>query len=372
MLNELACADTGKAYSLWHEPLENGRLLDLIHAAVLAANAHNSQPWRFSIYENAIDVRADLDRHIGSFDPFRREMHQSVGCAIENLVQAAAAQGFAAQIETFSGKLPPQADDRLAARVRFVPAAAQDLTLAAAIPKRHTHRGAYDRSRPLAPRLLEELSALFSEPRLRLIFLDGARMAELGKLVVQSTQRIVADSEMAADSANWFRFHSSEVDERRDGLTLGANVPSLLLATASRVFPPSAARANEAWIGSTRMQVRTAATLGLIAVPDVHERALAIEVGRIWQRLHLSLTSRGIAAQPLNQPVECADRERALNLPLQASNALSHFVEDNALQAAFVFRAGYARRPACLSPRRPLAEVIAAASDASAEAMTFR
>jgi len=45
----------------------------------------------------SITVLADRSRHLGSFDPFRREMHLGVGCAIENLMRAASVYGFHAE-----------------------------------------------------------------------------------------------------------------------------------------------------------------------------------------------------------------------------------------------------------------------------------
>jgi hypothetical protein len=83
----------------YREEHESSR--SLINAAVLAANAHNTQPWRFMVADHTISIAADAERHIGSFDPFRREMHQSLGCAIENLMIAARAHGFAHELTLF-------------------------------------------------------------------------------------------------------------------------------------------------------------------------------------------------------------------------------------------------------------------------------
>jgi hypothetical protein len=66
MLHELACADSGEAFHLWRKAIGQSGAADLVHAAVLAANAHNSQPWRFTLSDGMIDVHADLDRHLGS------------------------------------------------------------------------------------------------------------------------------------------------------------------------------------------------------------------------------------------------------------------------------------------------------------------
>lgn len=359
LLDTLACADKGAAFTLWRTPIGVDGMQDLVHAAVLAANAHNSQPWRFSLSDDSIDVHADLARRLGSFDPFLREMHQSLGCAIENLVQAAAARGLEACVEAMPAALP--STDTLAARVRLTPAATRrdrNDDLVRAIAARHTNRSPYDKRRKLPPHLRDELLELATHPQVRLILFDRSEMDPLAELIEHATERIGADDAMATDNSKWFRFHAADVQRRRDGLTLGANAPSALLAAAGRVVAPSATLANKSWVKNTRVQVETAALLGVIAVPDAHERELAIEVGRLWQRAHLLLTARGIAAQPLNQPVEYADRECQLTSKHDARDALSHLIGHDRLQAGFVFRAGYATRQACPSPRRALADVL--------------
>ncbi len=360
MLQELACVDNREEFGLWRERIGRGSLRDLVHAAVLAANAHNAQPWRFALSEGMIEVHADPARHLGSFDPFRREMHQSLGCAIENLAQAARAQGFEARVEAYPAPLPPPRDDTLAARVRLHPGGQENSELFDAIPRRRTNRGAYDTTLSVPEPVTEEMAALVEDLRLRLILLEPRRQAELGELIVQSTRWIVEDGEMSADNARWFRFLYCDVSSR-DGLTLGANMPSRLLAAAARLFPPSDRMANKSWIGNTQTQVTTAGVLGAIVAEDPHERAQAIEVGRLWQRLHLLLTARGLAAQPMNQPLERADRERQLRLEPRADEALGEILGEETLQPAFLFRAGYPTREACLTPRRRLEDVIAGA-----------
>lgn len=77
----------------------------VVHAAILAANAHDTQPWRFQIASDRIDVYADEDRNLGAMDPFRREMHLSLGCALENAVLIARSLGYAADLWTCGGLL---------------------------------------------------------------------------------------------------------------------------------------------------------------------------------------------------------------------------------------------------------------------------
>jgi hypothetical protein len=90
-----------------------------LRAAILAASPHNTQPWLFELSGTTIAVHADRARHLGAFDPFRREMHLGLGCAIENLVLAARAFGSAPTVEPAPGRLEPSPGPEpvLAARI---------------------------------------------------------------------------------------------------------------------------------------------------------------------------------------------------------------------------------------------------------------
>jgi hypothetical protein len=351
----------GPAFEPWNIGREHESWRSLINAAVLAANAHNTQPWRFMVADDTVSIAAETERHIGSFDPFRREMHQSLGCAIENLVVAARAHGFAPQLTLFQGKLSlTKIPDGPAASVRVQPGEQQDVELNRVIPLRHTNRGAYDPGRSVPEAVLEEIrGAVPPEARARLYLFSGKDMAPLAKLIIAATEAIVGDAEMCRDNARWFRFHQRDVDDQRDGLTLDTNVPSPAARFFAKAFPPSPAFADRVWLRDTeQVHLATASLLGVIGVPDAYDRRDALWAGRTWQRLHLILTTHGLDAHPLNQPCEMVDRERQLEKPPRTAEALERIVGDATLQATFVFRAGYGRRPPAMSPRRPIGDVL--------------
>lgn len=79
-------------------PGVSSRMRALVRHATLAASGHNTQPWRFTVRENAIDIRADLTRHLPAVDPHERELWISLGCALETLCVAARADGFATTV----------------------------------------------------------------------------------------------------------------------------------------------------------------------------------------------------------------------------------------------------------------------------------
>jgi hypothetical protein len=96
---------------------------------------------------------------------------------------------------------------------------------------------------------------------------------------------------------------------------------------------------------------------GLIAVSDRYDRKATLAAGRVWQRLHLSATARGLAMQPLNQPIEMIDRERQTGQGDQWAKRIARLTGDE-WQATFSFRAGFASRAAPPSPRRRLKDVV--------------
>lgn len=67
---------------------------ELVRYATLAPSSHNTQCWKFKIEDNAVTILPDLLRRCPSVDPDDHHLFISMGCASENLVQAAKAHGF--------------------------------------------------------------------------------------------------------------------------------------------------------------------------------------------------------------------------------------------------------------------------------------
>jgi hypothetical protein len=89
----------GGAYYAWRDWSTQRGPMALVAATILAANPHNSQPWVFRVSPNRIDLFADPVRNIGAADPLRREMYVGLGAALENLMLAAAANGYVAKLQ---------------------------------------------------------------------------------------------------------------------------------------------------------------------------------------------------------------------------------------------------------------------------------
>ena len=125
-------------------------------AAVQAPSVHNTQPWWFGHGEHEISVHADNERQLRVADPQGREMMISCGAALFNVRVALRKLGFVPKVRV----LPDPDLPNLVARVSWgdrMPPVEYEKRLFAEIPRRRTHRGAFDPA-PLPAVLLADLS----------------------------------------------------------------------------------------------------------------------------------------------------------------------------------------------------------------------
>jgi len=355
----------GPAYEPWHtwDADSASGPLAIVHAGVLAANPHNTQPWLFHVAENRIDLYADPSRYLGAMDYFGREMHIGLGCAIANM-KLAAAQGYRASARSSIGKtyIKDRSDPVIVATLKLEQQ--ENITpdpLFDQIPFRHTNRGPYDTGRPLDSKVLSEMLSLVPEGRgisLKL-FADEAEKKAVGNTIVKATEAIVANHDMVMASDAWFRHDWDELQQKRDGVTLdAAGMPASITAVAKMLPESDPETGHEYWLGATRdVHVPTAAAYGVFAVRDLYSRPLNMLVGEYWQRLHLSATAKGLAAQPLNQPLEIFDYAVAQRKKVKPEWRLDGLFEKG-WHPTFCFRFGYPEQPANASPRRRLLDVV--------------
>jgi hypothetical protein len=351
----------GPAYEPWKDCREHSGegTLALVRAAILAASPHNTQPWLFKATNSWIELYMDTSRNVGALDPYLREEHIGMGCALENLMQAAAANGYAGTVALVPGKLWPilaEPMPKLVARVELAASKPEESEFYGAIPRRHTNRGTYDIHKPMPGEFVETLSGLAGDDANVRIFLFTAE-AERKKIVEISSaanSEIYADPEVQAASDRWIRINWSSVRKYRDGLTIdAAGLPPIATAVAKTMplwmLRWAASRAPKD--GYSKLML-SAPLIGIIAVRDRYDQENCLQAGRVWQRAHLLATARGLAGRPCNEAVEMIDHEKAQGKPAQRAELLAEVLRDDTWQPMFLFYMGYPLWTARASPRR--------------------
>jgi nitroreductase len=350
-------AGSGPAYAAWDEWNRASGALVLVRAAILAANPHNTQPWRFAFSGSAVDIYVDPTRNTGAMDPFRREQHIGLGCAVENLLIAAQANGYDPRLTI----LPNPNDPTLIAHVDLGSGSESNSALYQSIPKRHTSRAPFDTSHAIAQETLGELdSAVADISGASVVWITGdAQKRQIGQLIVEGAQAFAADARQSSDSFRWWRDNWSDIQRYKDGMTLDASGASPLVIALGKILPSLSREQNDqSWIQLTRDQyVKTAAAFGVVVVNDAGDDVQRMQGGRLYQRLNLLAVTKGLGMQPLNTITERIDREKVLGLPPRFQAGISSLLPPN-VQPLMTFRIGYPTVEPPPSPRRPAEDVL--------------
>lgn len=189
---------------------------ELVCLATLAASSHNTQPWKFRLDADAITILPDYTRRCPAVDPDDSHLFKSLGCAAENLVHAAAAQGFVADV-----RFDPNEDGVI---VRFERAASAHATeLFHAIPKRQCSRSEYD-GQPLDAADVETLKqAGLGENVRTIMLLTKAEKEAVIEYVTQGNHVQLTDQAFRDELVSWIRFNPGAAVQTGDGLAGRAN-----------------------------------------------------------------------------------------------------------------------------------------------------
>jgi hypothetical protein len=282
---------------------------ELIRCATLAPSSHNTQCWRFSVEDKAITIRPDLRRRCPAVDPDDHHVFVSLGCAAENLVQAALAQGLVA-VPSFD------ATSELV-RVTLAPATAKASPLFNAIASRQCTRGDYD-GQPLSREELSLLERAGTSKGVRLLLLtDRPAMERVLEHVVQGNTAQLADAAFVGELKSWIRFNGTDAVRTRDGLfSVSSGNPAISAWLGDLAFGWFFTAKSEN--DKIARQVRNAAGIAVF-VGEAADKAHWVEVGRAYERFALQATALDIRNAFLNQPVEVG----AVRTPFAAALGLA-------------------------------------------------
>lgn len=261
-----------------------------------APSKHNSQPWRFVVRKDCLELWADPLRRLPDSDPTQRELTLACGAALHLVGVAARAHGYLPRVTVL-----PEGSGALLARVTEASprvATRADRMMLELVPRRRTDRGPLDSTAlpDALPRLMESAAA-GEGATLHFVSTPGRRSA-LASLVRVADRALARDADVQSELARWLR---APGDSRRDG------VPTDHTRRAA-AYPFSPDRPD----GPDHPIVAVLCTPG-DGVADW------LTAGRALAAVLLIATAAGASASYLNQPIEQpgqrAALESALGLP---------------------------------------------------------
>jgi nitroreductase len=305
----------------------------LLRYAILAPSGHNSQPWKFSVDKDEIQIFADETRWLRVGDPDQVNLHIAIGCALENLLIAAEHFGYGHQATYF-----PRTDQQeWVATVNFMPhgepSPFRDPALFHAIPKRHTNRKAYNK-RPIPKSDLRRLQHCCVEEGIRLHVIDDLdTKRSVNELLIRGHTTMVADPAFRRENAYWLG----------QGLF---NLPRLLTRLMQWVVPYLKVNRSVFVVMDTRLVMSAPALVVLSA--SVNDRVSQVRVGQVFERVCLTATMLGLCVHPLSGAVDVPELKAQMTKLLPNPDMISQHV----------FRLGYAEPVKSFAQRRPLDQVL--------------
>lgn len=312
---------------------------ELIRHATLAPSGHNTQPWQFSIHDDGIGIHADFSRRLPVVDPDDHALFVSLGCALENLVIAAARFGYVART-----RFEPDGVRVILDRDQGV---GDEGPLFDAIALRQSNRSRYD-GRGIAD---DQVAQLLAANRHDTVEVRGFRTCDdavepIIELVRDGNVAQFSDREFVEELVSWIRFSRREVETRRDGLAASAlGFPSIPRWLGRLIMTRLVTPAGEA--ARQERAIRSASHL-MVFIAREHDRRHWIDLGRSFERITLTAASLGIAHAHVNMPceVESIRARFAGQLGLTQGE-----------QPLLLIRLGFAKSLP-MAPRRPVRDVI--------------
>jgi antitoxin (DNA-binding transcriptional repressor) of toxin-antitoxin stability system len=299
---------------------------------------HNTQPWRFAVTEQAIDLYADVGRQLME-DLAGREMIISGGAALFGLRLAIRSLGYQPEVDLF----PEPGQRRLLARVRAGRPAAltsDERAMLRAVPHRHTHRGPFEPG-PLPGGLLERLRDDATAEGATLAVIDGPAYQRLTAILTAWSRwrdlypTSPAEIRIRAETLRWTREAGGQA---RDGVPAHA-FPAAAGSETGRLpqrdfdlargwgFPPSGGP--------------PAPVTAIMVTPGEDEESW-LNAGQALQRILLRAASQWVFARLQTQPLQSASVRAQIRSSLTPSGSPQLLLELGIARASHPT----ARRPA--------------------------
>ncbi len=299
---------------------------DILWYASFAPSSHNVQPWTVTIESpERWVIGSAKNRWLPEVDPANREMLLSIGAFLENMLLAARAYGFQANIRWLAEN--PFDPELLALELRNGTRVEYPLQR---LLERRTIRTGF-RNETINPRDFSFLVG--GEPGFSYYPPDSTQAAWLDEATVAATRELVERENVQEELSRWIRWSDADTRKYRNGLSPEAMDITGPAGWYVRHFYGSRDVLSRDFRNATveRAEQQVTQSGGWIVITSENNRPSSlIETGRRFERLFLRARDRSIAIHPMSQ---------ALEEPLWAEKAADVLLLDK--QPQFLLRVGY-------------------------------
>lgn len=333
-----------------------------IQWATLAPNTHNVQPWAFFISEKSYQITVYLDRSrvLPASDKDGRQSVISIGCALENILVAAAAYGKKCSLHILENEKDKYTPTSLEDTLRYTPIA--ELTFEASIPtdnqllkaisNRKVMRAEYDREKIIDETILQKIQEAGKHPGIELHLIgDPIRRQAMAEFQGQADSYVINSKKFSRELGDWLLPNESTSSLGMPGIGFGLqNDEALRLHRALRGEESLQPEDGLKFALAGKIAMEKSPFIGfLTAEKDDPQHWIA--AGQALEHIFLTCTQFEICTAVHAGIVEVALVNRIFAATLGTSKRITA-----------VFRMGYIKNPKDLQrphpPRLPVDEVL--------------
>jgi hypothetical protein len=265
---------------------------------IKAHSGHNTQPWKFKIEENTIEIHPDFNRALPIVDADNHALYISLGCATENIVIVAKNDGFNATVKLLK-------DKNNIDFIRVVFAYKTDTNkddLFNCIAKRQVTRNAYN-STQIDSEHLNQLKETFNFKSVHITFFTSPdTINKLKPFIIEGSNLQFQNKLFVNELVSWIRFSKHEVEAKEDGIwhaSMAMPATGRFLGTIIMKQFVSAKSEAKRW----NKLINTSAGFVLFSVKK-NTAEHWVSLGRTFQRFALTATKLNINHAHVNMPCE--------------------------------------------------------------------
>jgi hypothetical protein len=270
---------------------------ELIKFATKAPSGHNTQPWKFVILDDEIQIHPDYSRELPIVDADNHELWISLGCALENMVIAGKKFGLKNEVS-----IALETKDQALIRVKL--SASDEKSndeLFNYIEARQSTGNAYSREK-LSAQDINGLKDSFNFPGITIRFFLQDEINVLEPFIIEGSDRQFGNKKFITELIEWCRFSEKEASGKGDGLwssSMGLPNAGRFIGTFVLKHFISAKSEAKRW----RKLIHSSSGFVLF-IADKNDVEHWVNLGRAFQRFGLAATKLNISHSHVNMPCE--------------------------------------------------------------------
>lgn len=268
----------------------------LVGFAILAPSGHNSQPWKFKINKNSLEIFTEFSRSLPKSDPLGKQLCISLGCLLENFCIAADFYDFET-IVNFTGNITGNFPMIKILLKKNITSKDKTNHLINFITKRVTNRSPYQ-TNSLPENFINKINSLSSDKYKIFITQDPILKNKLINNVISAQIKTMRRNEFRQELSELMKPNYTKSKIGMPGFVFDIPLPLSILSSLMVKYINMSILNKKVDINILK---KTPAFITITSLEN--SKSAWLESGRLFERIWLLAVSEGLSCAPNAAPI---------------------------------------------------------------------